>query len=219
MTPALRQANVLWRFLTAGSGGRTPESPRDLIVVCCSYDLRVCDHACRLLQRDVADRMLITGQSGHWTRHLWDGDEADVFAARARALGVETGRILIERKARSFADNIAFSRAMCPEARRVTFVTKPQSVRRVELTVPIRWPGLDAAVDAPAIAFPSGASNAVGILGLIEEMVGDLHRILVYPRLGFQVPLAVPGDVLAAWRHLIALGFDRHLAAGETTDF
>ena len=78
----------------------------------------------------------------------------------------------------------------------------------------MQWPEVEGAVDAPAFAFPWDVSNLIGVLGLIDEMVGDLHRILRYPELGYQVPLAMPDDVLTAWRALIAFGFDRHLLPG-----
>ena len=211
MTPTLRHATTLWDFLSAGRA----RHPCDLIVVCCSYDLRVCVHACALLHVGLAPRLLITGGSGNWTKHLWQRAEAEVFAERTRALGVRDEQTLIQREAGNFGENIAFARALSPAARRATFVTKPNSIRRVQLTLPVQWSEVEGAVDAPAFAFPWDVSNLIGVLGLIDEMVGDLHRILRYPELGYQVPLAVPDDVLAAWRALIALGFDRHLLPGE----
>ena len=56
-----------------------------------------------------------------------------------------------------------------------------------------------------------GVSNAVGVLGLIDEMVGDLHRIIEYPKKGFQKICAVPLQVIKSWEYLIEKGFDRHL--------
>jgi hypothetical protein len=47
---------------------------------------------------------------------------------------------------------------------------------------------------------------------LINEMVGDLQRILDYPAKGFAVAQPMPDDVMAAWRLLVAEGYDRHLA-------
>jgi len=207
MTATLHHATTLWRFLSAGARHR----PCELIVLCGSYDVRVCDHACALLQASVAPRMLITGGTGNWTRHLWQDSEAEVFAARACSLGIDDTQLLIEPRAGNFAENIAFARALCPNVRSATFVTKPNSIRRVQQTLPIQWPGLEAAVDAPPLVFPDDASKQVGVLGLVDEMVGDLHRLQHYPALGFQAPLAIPAEVLAAWRALIALGFDHHL--------
>jgi uncharacterized SAM-binding protein YcdF (DUF218 family) len=210
-TPVLRHAETLWTFLTAGAR----HQPSELLVVCGSYDLRVCDHACDLVKRGVAPRMLITGGSGNWTRHLWGCPESTVFAERARSHGLIDDQILLESRASNFAENIALSRAMCPAMTRITFVTKPNSIRRVYQTLPVQWPDIEPFVDAPSFEFPWGVSNCIGVFGLIEEMVGDVHRILVYPELGFQAPLTVPALVIAAWDALISQGFDRHLVPGR----
>ncbi len=207
MTLVLEHAEILWTFLCEGRRNH----PCELLIVCGSYDLRVCDYACELVERGVAPRILITGGTGNWTKHLWDRTEAAVFAERARSRGLKDHQMLLEDRARNFAENISFARRMCPEVERVTFITKPNSVRRVYQTLPIQWPGLEALVDAPSFSFPWGVSNCIGVFGLIEEMVGDVHRLLAYPALGFQVSLAVPEEVLTSWRFLIAEGFDRHL--------
>jgi hypothetical protein len=63
----LEHANRLWEFFCSD---RTHE-PCDAIVVCCSYDLRVCDYACELIFRGVAQRLVLSGKTGNWTKHLW----------------------------------------------------------------------------------------------------------------------------------------------------
>lgn len=207
LTPTLAHARKLWEFLIEGRR----HEPGELLILCCSYDLRVCDYACDLIKKGIAPRLLITGGSGAWTSHLWTRSEASVFAERARNNGLAEHQILLEEKAGNFAENISFSRALCPQAQRVTFLTKPNSIRRVYQTLPVQWPGLTAHVDAPLFRFPWEASNIVGLFGLIDEMVGDIHRLQVYPQLGYQVPIKLPEDVLVAWRLLIEAGFNRHL--------
>lgn len=207
MTPTLQHATVLWDFLCAGR----QHAPCDLIVVCGSYDLRVCDYACELLGKGVAQHLLFTGNTGNWTRHLWEGTEAQLFAQRALTLGVRPEQFSLEPRATNFAENIAYARAMFPQVTRATFLTKPNSIRRVMLTLPIQWPGLEAWVDAPAYSFPEQISNQVGILGVIDEMVGDIQRIMLYPQQGFQVEQPLPPAVEMAWEYLVKQGFDHHL--------
>ena len=62
----------------------------DAIVICCSYDLRVCDHACQLIKDGYSERLVISGMQGNWTRHLWDSTEAEVF------FPTDTSTLLIE---------------------------------------------------------------------------------------------------------------------------
>lgn len=92
----------------------------------------------------------------------------------------------------NFAENIRFSRELLPGVRRATFVTKRNSVLRVKHTLDVQWPEVKSAVDAPAINFPDDVSHQIGVIGLIDEMVGDLHRMLHYPELGFSRRLPSP---------------------------
>lgn len=211
MTPAMSHALVLWRYLTAN-----PRHHGDgLLVVCGSYDLRVCDHACDLFRRGRFDRLLITGRTGNWTEHLWEETEAEVFAGRARENGIPDEAMVLEAQATNFAENIRHARLLVPSAGRVTFVTKLNSIRRVIATAPIQWPDADVRVDGPPIAFPGGVSNVVGIFGLIAEMVGDVDRLIKYPAAGFQVATDVPEDVLASYRYLAENGFGSHMIRSD----
>ena len=183
----------------------------DAIVVCCSYDLRVCDYACDLIKQNLAPRLVLTGKIGNWTRHLWSVPEAQIFKDRALANGIAPNTILLEEQATNFGENISFVRRLIPASKRVTFITKPSSVLRVALTVPVQWPGITAFVDAPPLAFPEDVSNIIGVFGVIHEMVGDLHRVIQYPSRGFQVPHQLPPQILASWNALIEEGFGQHL--------
>ncbi|SEL34570.1 Uncharacterized SAM-binding protein YcdF, DUF218 family [Stigmatella aurantiaca] len=214
MSMTLEHARRLWDYLSSFKH----QAPSELAVICCSYDLRVCDYACELLKKGLTKQLLISGNTGNWTRHLWDKPEALVFLERARANGVSEAQLLIEDRSTNFGENIAFSRQLAPQARTVTFLTKPNSVLRVALTAAVGWPGITANVDCPPIDFPDGVSNVVGILGVIDEMVGDLHRILVYPRLGFQQEHSLPSDILESWRYLINQGFKGHLLSNWPVD-
>ena len=71
------------------------------------------------------------------------------------------------------------------------------SVRK--LTVERYWPGIEAHFSAPKIAFPDEVSNIVGVLGVIDEMVGDIDRIQRYPALGYQAAHTLPGEIIDAW--------------------
>ncbi|MET0406704.1 MAG: YdcF family protein [Cystobacter sp.] len=213
-TLTMQHARRLWEYMSSFK----TRAPCDVAVVCCSYDLRVCDYACELLKSGLARQLLISGNTGNWTRHLWSKSEARVFLARAQAAGIPESSIILEERATNFGENIALSRELVPHARTVTFITKPNSVLRVLLTAAVRWPGITAQVDCPVIDFPEEVSNIVGVLGLIDEMVGDVHRIIEYPQQGFQQAHALPSEVLESWRYLISQGFKNHLIPNRPID-
>jgi hypothetical protein len=102
-----------------------------------------------------------------------------------------------------------------PNLERVIFVTKPNAVLRVALTIPIQWPDVTTFVDSPSVSFPDDVSHIIGVFGVINEMVGDIDRVIQYPARGFQVPHALPQDILESWRALIAEGFGQHLLPAE----
>jgi uncharacterized SAM-binding protein YcdF (DUF218 family) len=185
--------------------------PSDAVVVCCSYDLRVCDYACDLVLQGLAPRLVLTGNTGNWTRHLWSVPEALIFKDRALSNGVESSKIVLEDQATNFGENIAFVRRLMPTLERAIFVTKPNAVLRVALTIPVQWPAVIAFIDSPPLVFPDDVSHIIGVFGVMNEMVGDIDRILQYPDRGFQIPHALPEDVLESWRALIAEGFGDHL--------
>lgn len=203
----MAKATELWRYLSSFASA----SQSDAIVVCCSYDLRVCDHACELIESGLSDRLIISGDRGNWTRHLWDRPEAHVFRERALARGLDDSAILIEDRATNFGENVTLSRALIPDAWRVVFVTKPAAVLRLKLTIEAQWPGIQGHVSCPQLSFPDDVSNIIGVLGVINEMVGDIQRIQAYPALGFQVEHELPENILSAWQELIDGGFTHHL--------
>lgn len=209
----LDHAKQLWTWMSA----LRAREPSDAVVVCCSYDLRVCDYACDLIKQGLAPRLVLSGKTGNWTRFLWNEPEAHIFRDRALENGIDPDQIHLEDRSTHFGENIAFVRELMPQLQRVTFVTKPNSILRVALTVPVQWPQVTACVDSPPFEFPREVSNIIGVFGVIHEMVGDVDRVLQYPSRGFQRPYPVPAPVLESWKALIAAGFNWHLLAGRST--
>ena len=203
----IMRAGEIWDYLSAMKS----RTVSDAIVICCSYDLRVCDHACELVKDGVSDCLIISGKFGNWTRHVWDRPEAEVFYQRALENGIPEKQILMETEATNFGENITFSRAMLPAANVITFVSKPNSLLRVKLTAEAQCPEVKAIVSCPDISFPEGVSNVIGIWGVINEMVGDIERIRKYPDLGFQAPHSLPASIIDSWEYLIDQGFTFHL--------
>jgi uncharacterized SAM-binding protein YcdF (DUF218 family) len=202
----IRQARELWDYMSS------PNSifRADAIVVCCSYDLRVCDHACRLLEAGYAETLVLSGDRGNWTRELWDRPEALIYRDRALKKGIDPKRIITEEKARNLGENIGLSRKLLPEARRIILVSKPNTLLRLRLTCERGWPGVESRCSAPPLRFPEDASPVIGLPGLIHEMVGDIQRIQEYPAKGFQSPHDLPPEILRAYRTLRDYGFDHH---------
>jgi len=205
-------AKVIWDYLASFNQAGSS----DAIVVCCSYDLRVCDYACELAQKLQVPQIVFSGNTGNWTGHLWDAPEAQVFKERAlKENGFNPTLVLTEEKATNIGENIAFSKELLPEAKVVTFITKPNTILRVKLTVPLHWQDITAYTSCPQFSFPDEVSHIIGVFGVISEMVGDIQRIIKYPGLGFQIHHDLPENVLAAHKYLVNEGFTHHLMRNE----
>lgn len=212
-TITIKRSSELWNYMSSFDR----QEKCDAVVVCCSYDLRVCDHACNLIKSGLSETLVLSGNTGNWTKHIWSTPEANVFRDRALSNGIDDNQIIIEQQATNFGENIMLSKNLLPNAKIVTFVSKPNSLLRVKLTAEARWPEITSYVSCPTINFPREISNVVGILGIINEIVGDIERIQEYPRLGFQVPHDLPKSILDAWSYLIEQGFTEHLMPNNSS--
>jgi len=206
-TLTINKAREIWSYMS----DIRSQNKSDAIIICCSYDLRVCDHACELIDSGYSDTLVISGKAGNWTRHIYNEPEAQIFLKRAILNGISKNQILLEPEATNFGENVAFTKALIPHAKTVTFVSKPNSLLRVKLTIEAQWPEIKSYVSCPEIEFPNDVSNVIGVFGAINEMVGDIERIKKYPSLGFQAKHEIPDSIDQAWKYLVAEGFTEHL--------
>lgn len=199
----MQHSEKIWNYLASFSS----EGQSDAIVVCCSYDLRVCDHACNLFKQGVADKIVLSGNISHWTSMLWDIPEADVFKKRAIENGIDPKNIIIEDKATNTGENIKFSNLLLGNTDKVTYVSKPNMTLRIKLTVPKHASHSTFYVSSPKQRFPDDISNIIGVFGIIHEMVGDIDRIIKYPALDFQENFNLPEEIVSSWEFLKTKGF------------
>lgn len=191
-------AERIWNYFSSFNS----VAKSDLIVVCCSYDLRVCDHACDLLKQGITEKIIFSGFQSRWTKTLWTEPESEVFLKRALENGLSKEQIIVESGATNIGENIGLSRLLAPSAKKVVFVTKPNTLLRVKLTIPIQWPDIHFFTSCPEIKFPTDISNVVGLFGLISEMVGDVQRIIEYEKLGYQVGWQLPEEIAVSYDYL-----------------
>lgn len=204
-------ARKLWDYHRVAS----PPRPVDAIIGLGSYDLRVARHCADLYQQGLSPVLVFSGAHGNWTRGKWSKTEAEMFADEAVSAGVARERILIEPQATNTGDNLRFSRGLLERlghrADAVLLVTKPQMLRRALATAAVVWPETNATTSCPLHSFEEQPMDGHSLDDLINEMVGDLQRIMEYPRLGYQAPQEITEGVLAAYAELVARGYTRHL--------
>ncbi|MEX6505225.1 YdcF family protein [Jiella sp. M17.18] len=207
----LADAERLWNFHRSVEPVAA-DARFDAVVGLGSYDEAVAHHAARLCLEGRAPVLLFTGRHGNWTAGRHETTEAERFRAVALADGVPAEAILIEPTATNIGENVSASDRLLIErgCRSALYVTKPQTQLRLHLTLRRigRMPRF--AVTAPARSLDD-ALQRFGERQILNEMVGDLDRVLAYPEMGFQAEIAVPAAVLEAFERLKAKGFRDHL--------
>jgi uncharacterized SAM-binding protein YcdF (DUF218 family) len=197
-------------------------APSDAILVLGSFDVEAASVGALLWQAGIAPVIIMSGGIAHVGGLLetgWDRSEAEVFADHAVERGVPRESILIEDKAQNTGENFSLSRRVAAaagiEPKRLTVVAKPYMTRRGWATGRRVWPEPELRMwceDADAHAYLARDRDP---RRTILAMVGDLHRIMVYPALGFSEPQDVPPEVLRAVGRLVEAGYGERLLKGH----
>jgi len=189
----------------------------DAILTLCSFDRRVAERAAQLFLEGFGDYLIFSGGLGRNTEGTFKQAEARIFAEIARDMGVPNSALLIEDKSTNTGENILFTHQMLKERGlqpgSLILVQKPYMERRTYATFKKQWPeqATNFFVTSPQIEYDDyfDAENPKELV--INVMVGNLQRLKEYPKLGFQIEQAIPGDVWEAYEKLIDLGYDEQL--------
>ncbi len=122
---------------------------------------------------------------------------------------------MVETEAANTGQNIAFSRELPAEAgiavESLLLISKPYMERRSYATCRKLWSGVDVVCASEPLELEDYLKS-IGDEKLVADMlVGDLQRVIEYPKLGFAVEQDVPGAVHEAYERLLRAGFDSRL--------
>ena len=183
------------------------------------YNEDIPRRAAQLYKEGFAPWVLFTGGLGRNTAAMWSDSEALRFARIAASEGVPESAILVEDKSTNTAENILFTKALL-EARGITpasvlGVHKPYMERRLFAAFPVYWPEAEVTVTSWQQSYEEYVSG-VGRWGRTEAdtismIVGDFQRVLVYPKLGYQIPQNVPEAAMEAFDALVKMGYVNQL--------
>jgi len=187
----------------------------DVIWALGSHDLRVADRVAELWHAGLASHIVMSGGLGNFTSGVFVKPEAELFAERAIELGVPEGVILVENESSNTGENVRFTREVLAErglaVGRVIAVQKPYMERRTYATIRKQWSEIEVLVTSPKLNFSEYCADMIPCDDVIHIMVGDLQRIIEYPKLGYMIEQAVPAEVLTAWQTLVDAGYSGHL--------
>jgi uncharacterized SAM-binding protein YcdF (DUF218 family) len=206
-----QDAQLIWDYHRVGH----QLSPCDAAVGLGSHDLGVATYAADLYQAGMFPVLVFSGANSPTTAHRFPRGEAVQYSEHVIELGVPGSAILVEPQASNTGQNIALSRALLAEngysPRSLLLISKPYMERRAYATCRKVWPDVDVVCASEPLTFDDYA-QAIGNEKLVLDMlVGDLQRVIEYPKLGFAIEQNVPAAVLAAYDRLLVAGFDSRL--------
>ena len=209
------EVNQLARILLGYHKLNHELGPADCIIGLGTNDPRVAERAADLFLQGLAPCLLFTGGVSSWTQGIYHKSEAEAFADIAVEKGVPRESIMIEPKASNTGENIKFSKDLLSSQDsipdKLILVQKPYMERRTFATCKQFWPELDIMVASPDLVYEDFPQPWLSLEEVIHIMVGDLHRISVYPGMGFQIEQDIPEEVWEAFHRLNELGFNKHL--------
>lgn len=190
----------------------------DALLVLGSHDITVPVKAADLYRKGFAPLLIFTGGLGKITKSIWKQSEARVFAEIATKLGVPKKVIIIEDKSTTTAENMKNTLLLINKKklnlRSFIIVTKPYMERRVYGMFKKQWADKRIIVTSPKVGiqkyFKEIGLNKNEVISLI---VGDVQRVMIFPKLGYSIRQVVPDTVKGAFKKLISMGYDKYLLA------
>ena len=158
--------------------------------------------------------VVFSGKRGRNTAAL-PSTEAELYARLARPLLPGETRVLLEREATNTGENVRFSlRLLAAEGiacRSIVSIQNATMTRRALATFAKEVPDLAVVCLSPDRPYDDYLASDAEARSFLDDLVGNLQRILIYPGLGLQVEQPMPEAVLSAYRLLLSRGFDRQL--------
>jgi uncharacterized SAM-binding protein YcdF (DUF218 family) len=189
-----------------------------------SLDLTVPKYAASLyLEKHLAEKILIAGDNAvnpdlekNIQETHWNKPEAEKFKDIMVEMGVPKEIIITEIRSTNSQQNVEMSYQLLADnpPNKIILVQKPTMGRRTLATFKKHWP-LDSyklMVTSEDLSYEDYMDSIeVDKDTMINIMVGDLQRILIYPKKGFMIYQDIPADVLEAYERLIELGYTKHM--------
>ena len=206
-----RDAESIWNYHQMGHDIRACDAAIGLG----SHDLGVAAFAAELYHEGMFPTIVFSGATSPTTAARFPRGEAVHYREHALQLGVPDSAILVEPHAGNTGENITLSRTILTNhdihPRTLLLISKPYMQRRAFATCRKLWPDVTVTCASEPMKFGDYIQSIGDTKLVIDMLVGDLQRIIEYPKMGFAVPQEVPAEVTAAYQRLLTAGFTSRL--------
>lgn len=206
-----RHIETLWDYMQL----KHELKPADCLLVMCSNDVRVAEHAANLYHQKLAPLIVFSGGEGRFTDGLFEKSEAETFAEVAKMSGVPSEAILLETESTNSGENVRFTEQRLKEEGKncssFILVQKPFMERRAIATFEKQWqsPYSQIQVSSTAHPFFEYINEDMPLMMVLEALMEDFSRVKSYPEKGFQTEQNIPPQVESSYQVLLErFGFD-----------
>ncbi|MFF6955261.1 ElyC/SanA/YdcF family protein [Streptomyces sp. NPDC008317] len=183
-----------------------------------SLDLGVATTAADLYRAGMFPTVVFTGDTSAATQARFPRGEATHYREHALSLGVPDEAILLEPKATNTGQNIGFSREVLENAgipvTTLLLISMPYMQRRAYATCRKVWPEVEPVCVSQPLPYDEYVRTHDDEKQLIDMLMGDMERVMEYPKRGFAIEQHVPERVRDAFERLRAGGYDTWLLPG-----
>lgn len=180
-----------------------------------SHDLGVATASAEFYQAGLFPVIVFSGGNSPTTAERFPRGEAVHYREHALDLGVPDDSILVESRAGNTGQNMTLSRevllAAGVEVKSLLLISKPYMERRSYATCRKLWPEVEIVCASEPLVFDDYIKSIGDEKLVVDMLVGDLQRVIEYPKLGFAIEQDVPDDVHGAYERLLIAGFDSRL--------
>ncbi|MET7548361.1 MULTISPECIES: YdcF family protein [unclassified Streptomyces] len=204
-------ARAIWDFHQMGHELR----PCSAAITLGSLDLGVASITADLYHAGMFPVVVFTGDTSAATKERFPRGEAVHYREHALSLGVPDEAILLEPKASNTGQNIGFSREVLENAgiavTTVLLISMPYMQRRAYATCRKLWPEVEPVCVSQPLAFDEYTKTHDDEKQFIDMLMGDMERVMEYPKRGFAIEQHIPEGVRDAFDRLRARGYDSWL--------
>jgi uncharacterized SAM-binding protein YcdF (DUF218 family) len=184
-----------------------------------SHDLGVAAFAAALYRAGHFPVLVFSGANSPTTAEWFPRGEAVHYREHAIEHGMPDDAILVEPQARNTGQNIRLSRTLLAEHGHtpgsVLLISTPYMERRAFATCRKVWPEVKIVCASEPVKFDDYIQSIGDEKLVIDQMVGDLQRVIEYPHHGFAIAQDVPTGVLVAYDRLLAAGYNGYALPGR----
>lgn len=156
--------------------------------------------------------VVFSGKRGRATATL-PSTEAELYEQIARPFLPSETRVFLEPESTNTGENVRFSMRLLAvrgiACRSLVSVQNATMTRRALTTFAQQFPDLAVVSLSPGRPYDDYLATPAAARSFLDDLVGNLQRMLIYPGLGLQAEEPVPEPVLEAYRLLLSRGFDR----------